>query len=167
MTASISPWRRADAEAGTSIVEVMVATLLLSVGVLAVVTSLGAATRAARTGDLRSIAVRVAADELEVVRAMPFDQIGISAADPAYQLRFEGRSTVSEAVNRIGATGDVVIDDMAFDIRRHVTWRPIDVGGSRINEGFKLVTIVVTWTDPAGDHEVRQDTGIHDIGPTT
>jgi hypothetical protein len=166
MKASIAPNRRADPEAGTSVVEMMVATLLLSVGALAVVASIGAAARATRAGELRSVAVQLAADELEAVRAVPFDQIGISTADPDYEIRFEGRRTVTETANRIEATGQIVIDQITFDLRRQVTWGAIEVGGARIEEGFKQVTIIVTWTDPSGSHEVRQDTGIYDVAST-
>ena len=164
MDGSDARGRLADTEAGTSIVEAMVATLLVAVGVLAVVSSLGAADRAASVGDRRSSAVRLAASELETVRSRPYDQVGIAAGSDGYQPRFEGRSTVTGPVNAVDAIGRATVGGTSFDIRRHVTWQPIDAGGTRVAEGFKLVTILVTWTDSVGDHTVRQDTGIYAAG---
>ena len=160
----LPPDRRAETEAGTSIVEVMVATLLLSVGVLALLTSVGAAERATAAGDRRSIAVRMATGELEVIRSLPYDEIGIATGDAGHVARFEGRPTVTETHNRVEAIGRLIDGSTTFEVRRHVTWAPVDVGGSRIATGYKLATVIVTWTDPAGRHEVRQDTGLYATG---
>ncbi|MEL6983784.1 MAG: hypothetical protein AAFO29_15270, partial [Actinomycetota bacterium] len=101
------PDRLAEGEAGTSIVEVMVATLLLAVGVLALLTSIGAAERATAAGDQRSIAVRLATGELEVLRSLRYAEIGIATGAAGYVPRFEGRSTVTEAINRVELGGAI------------------------------------------------------------
>ena len=155
---------RTEAEAGTSIVEVLVATALLSVGVLVVLASIGAAERATAAGERRSAAVRLASDELESIRSLRYDDIGIAPSSDGYVPRFEGRPTVSGSVNRVEASGTTDDGATTFDVERHVTWSAIDVGGARIDDGFKLVTVVVAWSDPAGDHRIRHDTGIYRVG---
>ncbi len=161
MTRPLAPHRRADAEAGTSIVEVLVATSLLAIGVLVVLTSIGAAERATTAGERRAAAVRLAIGELETIRSHRYDEIGIAPGADGYRPRFEGRPTVNEPVNRVEATGLVDDGTTVYEVRRHVTWSPIEVGASRIDDGFKLVTVIVDWTDPAGAHQVRLDTGIY------
>ena len=139
----------------------MVATLLLAVGVLALLTSVGAAERATAAGDQRVVAVRLASGELEVLRSLPYDDIGIATGSSGYVPRFEGRPTVTGTVNRVDATGEVTEGSTTFSLRRHLTWRPIEVGGVRVDTGYKLATVIVSWTDAAGPHEVRQDTGLY------
>ncbi len=162
MKARCPPDRRAEAEAGTSIVEVIVATTLLAIGVLVVLTSFGAADEAADAGDRRSTAARLAGSELEAVRAFAYDEVGIALTDADYVRRFERRPTVTGAVNRVEAVGFAEIDGTRYEVRRHITWSPIEVRGVTNREGYKLVTVVVRWTDTVGDHEVRQDTGLYE-----
>jgi Tfp pilus assembly protein PilV len=155
--------RWADREAGTSMVEVIVATMLLAVGVVAVVGSLGAASGAAATGRHRSEAARIAANELEAIRAMPYDLVGIAPSNADYVARFEGRPTVTEAGNRVTPRGEVSAGGITFEIRRQVTWGGVEVGGSLFADAYKHATIVVTWADPAGDHALRLDSGFYEV----
>jgi Tfp pilus assembly protein PilV len=151
---------RVEREAGTSIVEVIVATMLLAVGVVAVVGSLGSAGEAAATGEHRSTAAGISVNELESIRATPYEMVGIATADAGYVSRFEGRSTVTEADNRVASRGEVTAGGITFEIRRHVTWGAVQVGGSLIPEAYKHVTVVVIWADQTGGHTLRLDTGI-------
>lgn len=156
---------RIDGEAGTSIVEAIVATMLLAVGVLAVVASLGAASKATATGDHRTIAARLAAGELEAARAIPYDDLGIAVSSRGYVSRFEGRLTVTTGRNAVVALSEQLVDPTEYTIRRHVTWAPIQAGPTRIAQGYKLVTVIVTWTDATGPHQLRQDTGVYGTAP--
>jgi Tfp pilus assembly protein PilV len=153
-----------DREAGVSIVEVLVASMLLAVGVGAVVVSLGAASEVTATGRHHSVAADLATGELEAARAVTYEELGIAVSSPGYLPRFEGRDTVTETVNQISPTGQATVDETTFDLRRHVTWADIDVGGTRITEGYKHVTVIVAWTDGSGDHQLRLDSGIYEVG---
>lgn len=154
---------RVDGEAGTSIPEVLVATMLLAVGVGAVVATLGAASVATAAGRHQSTAAGIASGELEAVRAVTYDGVGIAPASPGYVPRFEGRDTVTETGNRVVPVDEMTVDQTTFDLRRHVTWGDIDVGGTRIAEGYKRITIIVTWADGTGDHQLRLDGGIYEV----
>jgi len=154
---------RPDGEAGFSIVEAIVATMLLAVGVLAAVASLGAAARSEAAGNHRQEAARLASSELEAVRAVPYAEVGIALASPGYVPRFEGRTTVTVTVSRVEATGTQTIGGTVYAVRRHITWAPIQNGAVRNAQGYKWVTVVVSWTDATGSHQVRQDTGRYEV----
>ncbi len=139
----------------------IVATMLLGVGVLAVFSSLGAAGKATSVADHRSTAVRVATSELEIIRSWPYDEVGISVTSLGYRARFEGRPTVSDTDMRVEAGGELTIDNTVYTITRNVTWESIRVGRSVTTQGYKLVTVVVSWDDGVGDRSVRQDTGLY------
>jgi hypothetical protein len=146
-----------------SIPEVLVTTMLLALGVGAVVGTLGAAGEATASGRHQSVAAGLASGELEAIRAVAYDDVGIAPSDPGYVPRFESRNTVTEAVNRVEPLDQVEVDGTTFDLRRHVTWSPIDVGPTRIAEGYKRLTVIVTWEDGTGDHRLRLDSGLYEV----
>ena len=137
------------------------ATMLLGVGVLAVLSSLGAATTATSVADGRSTAVRLATTELETLRSWPYDDVGISTSSRGYRSRFEKRRTVSDGDSRVEAKDEITVDNVVYEVRRHVTWASIKVGRSVTRQGYKVVTVIVSWEDRVGDHSVRQDTGLY------
>ncbi len=147
-------------ERGATIVEMIVATMLLAIAVLAAATAMGAATKTAAVAEHRSVAARLATSEVESIRSRPYGLIGIDPATRGYKPRFEGRPTVSGRDHVLKPTGTVSVGGVDYRIERHVTWSPITVGGSTSAEGFKIITIIVAWDDTGGPHEVRQDTGI-------
>lgn len=150
-----------DADAGTTIVEIIVATMILSVGVLAVLTSFGSATKASSAADHRATAARIATSEIEAVRALSHDAVGIATSSPGYVSRFEGRDTVNDGPARVEGRSEVTVGTTRYEIRRYVTWAPIQVDATRIARGYKHVTVVVGWSDAMGAHEVRLDSGVH------
>lgn len=154
---------RLDGEAGFTIVEAIVATMLLAVGVLTVVASLGAAARSEAAGDHRQEAARLASSELEAIRAVPYAEVGIALTSRGYVSRFEGRPTVTAPVNRVEATGTQTVGGPTYTVRRHVTWAPIQVGAVRNAQGYKWVTVLVSWVDATGSHQIRQDTGRYQV----
>ncbi|MEZ5411990.1 MAG: hypothetical protein R2761_28400 [Acidimicrobiales bacterium] len=154
---------RLDGEAGFSIVEAIVATMLLAVGVLAVVASIGAAARTEAAGGHRQEAARLASSELESIRAVPYTEVGVALTSLGYVPRFEGRPTVTAAVNRVDATGTQAIGGTSYAIRRHITWVPVQVGAVRNSQGYKWATVLVSWTDASGSHQIRQDTGLYQV----
>ncbi|MDW3221151.1 MAG: hypothetical protein R8F63_21300 [Acidimicrobiales bacterium] len=161
MTSSPALRDRATTDRGTTVVEMIVATMLLSVGILAVLVSMNTATTTTAVADNRSTGVRVASSEIEAMRAQPYDDVGISSGSRGFRRSFEGRPTVTSGGARVEARASVVVDGITYDIRRDVTWASITVGATRIPEGYKLVTITVTWDDSVGDHTIRQDTGLY------
>ena len=155
---------RPDSEQGTSIPEVIVATMLLAVGVMAVVGTIGVALRATSSGERRQVATRIAEAEIEQLRSIPYDEVGISPASRLYQVSYEGRPTVTGTVNRVEPLTILEEDGLTYYVLRYVTWRPITAGGSRISQGYKSATISVIWIDGRSLRAVRLDTGLYEAG---
>jgi len=148
-------------ERGTTLVEVIVATMLLTVGVLAVFGSMDTASQVSAVAEHRGTAARVATSEIETMRSWPYDEVGIKPTSNGFTSRFESLPTVSGTRMRADASDPLLIDGLSYDISRHVTWSPISVGQSTIADGYKLITIIVDWVDTGGRHELRQDTGLY------
>src|SRR5215210_1329210 len=69
-------WRR---EAGFSIVEVMVAALILAIGGIAVLTAVDTAARSSFRAEQSQVVVNRLQDELERIRQLPYTQVGLNA----------------------------------------------------------------------------------------
>lgn len=152
-------------ERGVSLVEVMVATMVLAVGALGVLASLRATATSAAVADHRFEASRLATSELETIRSWRDEVVAVDPSADGYRVRHEGRSTVTDPAGRVDPVGAVDVDGTEFTVERHVTWAPVEGPDGRIDQGYKLVTVVVRWNDVGGDHEVRFDTGLHRNDP--
>lgn len=153
-----SPLRsRAGSERGASIVEVLVSVFVLSIGVLGALSLLVSSSRAAGVADVRSAATDLAAAELETIRSLDYEIVGISIAASGYVPDVDGRPTVTEATNAVEPLGDVVREGTRFSIQRSVVWET--VGAER--QAFKIVSVVVSWDSTAGRAEIELQTGLH------
>ncbi|HMI80601.1 MAG TPA: type II secretion system protein [Solirubrobacterales bacterium] len=75
--------RRCRDESGFTIVEVLVAILLLSVGAMTTFSLLTAATRNAQRAEASQVALEFAEQELEFLRSMENDELALTAAPPS------------------------------------------------------------------------------------
>lgn len=131
---------------GFGLVEVLVATTVLAVGILGAVKVVHSSFAVAgRTSD-RARAVSVAVDHLETARSAPYEQLTVpadSAAPPTETTRTVGGST--------------------FTVKRAVTWA---TDGSD-TQAYKKVSVWVEWEDGAGPHEVHQESYVYPAGSAT
>ena len=119
------------------------------------------AARTAEAGELRTTASEIGVGEIERIRALPYDGVGIDPADPDHVSAFDGAPTVSNpGADLVDPRDAIDVDGSTFDVVRHVTWQPIDVGGSPVAEGFKAVAVSVSWTDATGDHTIWHETAL-------
>lgn len=72
--------RLASAEDGFTLIEILVAILLLSTAVIALMGTFDHSRRTTSTAEAQGAAVQVAEKHLEEIAAMPYDQIGLGAA---------------------------------------------------------------------------------------
>ena len=151
--------RRAD-DRGLSLLEVTVAIALLAMGVMATTSAVDSSSRAAGSGRYRTAATSVAERELETMRSLDYELIGLSPAAPGFVPDFDGHATVTADPAVISPT-DVVSDEgIDFDVTRHVTWAAVTSSeGFTVDDAYKLLTVVVAWTDH-GSRSVRLDAGI-------
>lgn len=152
-------------ERGFTLVEAVVATLLMGVGVFGASAVFGGAGRTASAAEQRSAASNLASAELERARALPYDGAAIASTAAGYQPTHEGRPTVTNDgvsnVNQIEPTSIATINATDFQITRNISWAPLEVAGTTTIEGYKVLDVEVTWTDSTGDHEITYQTGLY------
>lgn len=176
-------------ERGLSLVEVIVATMIMGIGIAGAASVLATSSRTVAAADHRSQASSLATSEMESIRAMPYSLVRIDPTAVGYQASYGGRPTVTIATAATDGpgldTGDPDIDTLYDDIPvpdnlsftviptstievagsdytviRHVTWAPVGSGASLDQFGYKVVNIIVRWTDSAGQHEIQQESGL-------
>lgn len=153
-------------EAGTTIFEMLVATFILGVAIAGTAGLLLSASQTSAASRHRTAATRLGVEELEAIRSMPFQAIGIATTDPAFVSEFRGEPTVSNpGENRVEAAGVVESDGLEYQIERHVTWASVTAAGLLVDRAYKTVTVGVTWLDRTGSHTVWHQTGIHERDP--
>ena len=144
------------AERGVTVVEMLVASMILAVGVAAVATLFVASARSAGAARGHDDAGDLAASEVEIIRSMPYAEVGIAVSADGYAPFVDGRPTVTEPDdNRIEPIGTASRDGVDFTIERSATWAPI--GAER--NGYKIVVVTVTWSSSAGERSVTVQTG--------
>jgi hypothetical protein len=134
---------------------VVTATVVLS-SVLATVAVVDGSARAVVAGDRRRAATALAVAELEAMRVLPADQLGFAPTATGVEAAFEGRDTVRVPDGAVQPATTVVNDATSYEIRRWVTWEPLDSAGRRNPQGVKHLTVEVRWDD----RSVRQDSGV-------
>jgi type IV pilus modification protein PilV len=139
---------------GFALLEVMIAIVIFSIGLIALASMQGKLTRYASAAKQRTWAMNIAEDQIENMRAfVSLASIGTAACsvDPgSYEDLDDCGTAVTAALGELtyGVTWDVTPYVMVDD--------PVVTGEAIIDEtaanpDFKLITVTVAWTDQAGD----------------
>lgn len=134
--------------------------LLLTIGALALYQTMGTSTGLVEHSDRRLTATRLAGSEIEQIRSSSYSTVAMAmaAATPTY---FEGAEQVTDAVDgTVAPSSTVERNGLTFRVERYVTWRESEVSGVTRDRSFKQITVVVSWTDERGAHDVRSTTAI-------
>lgn len=159
--------RKAD-QRGFTLVELTVTMSVMSVGVLGLLrVSLGG--MAVSVGaNARTTATAVAAGEIEAMRAVPYQDLGLAASATGFRSSFEGATTVVVAseVAKVVPMGERQQDGLSFAITRDIVWASalIGAGPDIADSAYKRTVVQVDWTDQYGPHQVRQDAGVYPGG---
>lgn len=149
-------WR---GERGVTLVETMVASLIMAVGVMGVVSLLITTARTASVADLQSAATDLAVAELETIRSLDYDLVGIAPTADGYVSAVGDLPTVTEPLGNVIEPLDVLeLDGVVYVIERSVTWAP--AAGQA--QAYKLVEVTVEYETPAGTRQVEIQTGLHE-----
>jgi type IV pilus assembly protein PilV len=134
-------WPRDDA--GFSLVEVLVASTVLTVGILGAVEVMKSSFAVASRTTERARATAVAVEHLEATRATPFDQLAVPT-DPS--------APPTQTTESVGGSD--------FTIKRTLSWK---ADGAN-SQAYKQVAVWVEWKDTAGTHEVHQESYVYPAG---
>lgn len=148
-------WR---SDAGATIVEMLVTAFLLSVGVMGAVTVLATSARTTAVADTQGDATALASSELEVLRSLDYDVVGIEPSASGYLPTFDGLPTVTESTNLVEPLGEVIVDGVTFRVERSATWATVGLD----TQAYKVVTVVVDWESTAGPRSIVVQTGLHE-----
>jgi len=154
-----APRGAAATDAGVTIVEMLAAIFILGVGVMGVATLMVASARTAAVAEAERDASVLATGEIEIIRSLDYELIGIDPSADGYAPTVEDRPTVTEpADNRIRPVETIEIGTRSFKVERSVTWA--SVGDNR--EAYKIVRVVVSWESNVGVRSHTVQTGLHE-----
>jgi len=149
---------------GFTIIEVVASLGIIAVAFAALTTVFWAGLRTAGVSSVRSRGVAVATRETEAIRAVPYDEIGFYVDQTGYVSTFEDAPTVTLAdttpagvIPRIEPTATLTVGPSTFTIERHLTLVDARDSSTTYTQAYKKTTVLITWTDDAGPHTIRQD----------
>ena len=157
--------RRNDAR-GFTLVESMIAIVIMSVGIWGTAQVFGVSLRTANVNGHRTDALTLAVRDIEVMRAIPYAQLGFSSSVAGYSSTFvdagQTFNTATVAYSQLVPTPiPIVFRGNSFVLQREIYW--VDRNGAPGN-AYKQTTVIVTWTDQFGNHSIRQNAVIYPSG---
>ena len=145
-----------------SLIEVVVALALMATGVMATISAMDGSTRAVAAVDHRSRAVLLAQAEVETLRSVPYEALGLSAAADGFQPTFEGRDTVTVAAQQVKPISDEAGTGVTYRVERDITWENVSLSdGTAVAAAAKRLTVQVSW--PGGGQAVRLDSAVSPV----
>jgi hypothetical protein len=143
-------------ERGVTIVEMLIATFILGVGVVGAASLFVASAESVSVSRGQADATDIATGEVEVIRSWPYETVGIDVASDGYVPTVDGRQTITEpSGNRVEPNEIVERDGVDYVIERSVTWAVVGADP----QAYKVVTVTVTWQAPGGERSVTVQTG--------
>lgn len=139
-----------------TLVEVVIALMLLLGGSLATAAVADSTARATASSGDTDRANGLAQDELELLRAAPYASLGFDPADPAFVTVEDGEQSVAVVGSAIPVSESRVISGRTFHIRRHITWVSVsDPAMGQVSRAYKRLAVDVEWHRDDRDHVVR------------
>lgn len=144
-----------DDERGFTIVEMMIAMTLLAVSLVALAHLMFGAMSALNATRQRTVFVELATAQMEIVRALPYDEVCVTSAavtaSGIYESgnTFEGRPAAVDTGCAVEPVTTLAATDRAtaHTVRRWVTYTDTAGGGGSSAERFKRLTVEVDWTE--------------------
>jgi prepilin-type N-terminal cleavage/methylation domain-containing protein len=153
-----------SSQEGFTLIELLAAIVVLVIGITAVAQVFDGTLRANGSADVRTRATAIAGREVEAMRSQPYASVGLPTGSVAanwtdpldngvYSVVFVNGSSISP-------TGSDVAGAVPVTIQRKIVWS----ASSPNNQAYKRVVAMVSWTDSAGTHTVRQDSDVYPGG---
>ncbi|PKQ16184.1 MAG: hypothetical protein CVT67_06205 [Actinobacteria bacterium HGW-Actinobacteria-7] len=117
-----------DGEHGFTVVEIVVAVSILFFALTALIGLMGASTNMAASSKSKSVLTNVIAGELDYVRALPFDQVALTTANPA------GVLPPTKTISKYGFT--IVLTYAVTDRSSSNSTKEVRISGVATRTGF-------------------------------
>lgn len=142
------------------------ALMLLGLGSLGASATFVTARKATTHSMYRSQATDLAVSETERIRTIPYKKVGIVVFSPGFVSTFRGRITAkssgpSTETGGVHPNAEISRDGVTYLITRHITWQSMVVDNTTIPEGYKVINVIVAWTDSAGSHSLEHQSGLY------
>lgn len=160
--------RRLSAEEGISLVEMLVAIVLVTIVLSALAATLATSLQAAVRNESRLRANALASELLEDLQAMRWEDLGFYAVDPDYRATFEGEPTVtpitahadrsdhaSRPMPLLDGPDRVLRDGVAYTVRTDIVWA--DDPATSATQDFMRFVVTVSWGDLDRARDVRNE----------
>lgn len=167
-------WPRDDD--GFTIVEVLVALTVLTVGVLGMAPLFMTALKTAALGADRARALAFATRDVEAFHSVPYCEVGFATSqagyssswtDPVDHATYSTVTISNPNANISGPSGpDETVAGQTYHFARYLVWATgrSPGGATTYPQAYKRTAVVVTWSDQSGSHTVRQDSVIYPGG---
>ena len=158
-------------ESGFTIIELVVALGILALVAAGLAPVFWTAIKTAGVANHRTAAAAIASREMEGLRSIAYASVGFYENQAGYAAEYEGLETVT-----LGATAPVpalmepqdaapeVQRNVSYTIQRRIVWIDAADDASTYDDAYKRLTTIVTWSDAAGPHTVRQDSILYPGG---
>lgn len=175
MTTALSRWRvrRLDDDEGLSLVEMMIALMIMGIALLAVASVAASALVQVRNSRTRQQATDAASAMIENLRLRDFSAIAMDATDPAVQALAGCGGAFDEPTVETNIAANAIPHEQVFPaggpitVRTIVTW--YDEGDDQActaadhDRLSKRVTAIATWTDAGALRQVEQSTLVSQV----
>jgi prepilin-type N-terminal cleavage/methylation domain-containing protein len=126
---------RARSDDGFSLVELMMASVVLVVGLIALAQFFGSSASRVLDSDIRSVLHQVAAEEMETIRGLPYQSVGVQGGVvPGVLLASDTR----------------VVSGMTVKVQRSVRYQTDPTYQGPYYANYRRVTVIVTAQDAGG-----------------
>ena len=181
-----------DAEEGFTIIELVVSLAILAMIMAPLAGVFWSSMRTAGVASHRTDGASIASREIEAMRAVPYAQVGFYSDQPGYTATFEGFTTVllgstspspgtlipqvqpltpdaSAAASfapdpKPSNASPISQGGVNYSVTRSIVWVGAQDASTTYASAYKRLTVVVTWSDQAGAHWVRQDSLLYPGG---
>lgn len=148
-------------EKGFTLIEVLLAVLILAVALTALAGLAGSTIKSTETGKSRTQAVNLAAEKIEALSSIPYYDIQSSGTDGGITRTCTALSGTPPVCTCTPSPNTVTLGNMQFTWSWQVTYIDLDDDGSYYSfapviqtTDMKRIDISVTWSDLFGSHTI-------------
>ena len=157
-------------EDGFTLVEVLVATILLGIGIVGAASVFSLSSRTLSAAEHRTQASHLAMSEIEAIQAVPYDIVGLDPNAKGFEASYGGRESVVWTPSAVSETALIspyslrTIEGTEYTIVRSITWAATGTDAYLNKRSYKAIDITIKWRDSAGTHSIHQESGIFQGG---